>query len=317
MIIAVDFDGTLALGNAQYISMLTPNRELIQRLKALKAEIGPKIIIVTARGGKDGLSGKEKRRKYTKSIEGWLETYGVPYDEISFQKEYANLYIDDQTITPHSGFAGFKSTFTNNRVILTETTAIKFSKSAPFEHEWYKAARWVGLPVPRVEFCNDECIITERVPDESKPDAKVFIHLLWRMNERMPPKWVGFETYVENIKDVPDMSENTRKAVAHLPELNHVGTFFHGDLSTTNVLCSEGSIYLIDPNCKGVFGSYLTDAGKAVFSLIAYEQNFQEAQKIVDEFGKDVWHFAVAEGLRVCKYVPEYISFVNNIADLI
>jgi hypothetical protein len=61
----------------------------------------------------------------------------------------------------------------------------------------------------------------------------------------------------------------------------------------------------------------LTDAGKAVFSLIAYEASFDEAKKIVNEFGPDVWHFAVAEGLRVCKYQPKYISIVNNIADLI
>ena len=33
--------------------------------------------------------------------------------------------------------------------------------------------------------------------------------------------------------------------------------------------------------------------------------------------GPDVWRYAVAEGLRVCKYAPKYISIVNNIADFI
>jgi len=62
---------------------------------------------------------------------------------------------------------------------------------------------------------------------------------------------------------------------------------------------------------------YLTDAGKSYFSLIAYEHKYSEANKIKEAFGSDVLKFAVAEGLRVCKYKPKYISIVNNIADLI
>jgi serine/threonine-protein kinase RIO1 len=33
--------------------------------------------------------------------------------------------------------------------------------------------------------------------------------------------------------------------VARLPELAHSATFFHGDLSTTNVLCTPEKTYLI------------------------------------------------------------------------
>ena len=83
------------------------------------------------------------------------------------------------------------------------------------------------------------------------------------------------------------------------------------------MLKQNGELYLIDPNYKRIFGSYLTDAGKLFFSLLAYEKNYSLAQEIVQVFGPDVLRFAVAEGLRVCKYKEKYISIVNNMADLI
>lgn len=318
MIIAVDFDNTLALGNTGYISTLRPNAALIERLKKVRAEINPEIVIVTARGAKDGLKRKGREKKYTAALSEWLTRHGVPFDRISFAKEYANLYIDDQTIRPYDQFFGLKSEFTGNKVVLAGGMAIKSSQTAPLEFEWYKTATMFDLPVPGVLFCNSDCIITERVNATGKPPAAVdFIKLLHLFRQLPPPANVDYQTYLDNLTPVPDMSENAVRCVERLKDLAHLGTFFHGDLSTTNVLVTpDGTPYLIDPNCKHIFGSYLTDAGKAVFSLIAYEAQFGEAKKIVDEFGLEVWYFAVAEGLRVCKYRPEYISFVNNIADL-
>ena len=61
----------------------------------------------------------------------------------------------------------------------------------------------------------------------------------------------------------------------------------------------------------------MTDAGKAFFSFISYEHCYEDAFKIQEEFGDEVLFWAVSEGLRVTKYRQEYISIVNNIADLI
>jgi len=320
MIVAVDFDNTLAMGSAQHISILAPNRLLIARLQELRRTVNPTIKIVTARGSKDGLIPAEKRERYLNVITAWLKKYDVPFDEISFQKEYANLYVDDQTITPHSGFEGLTSTFTGNRVILTETTAIKYAPSALFEFEWYKRARLLGFAVPEVLFCNDECIITQRIHGYRKPEASDFIELLGQFHRMKTDEKNDFQTYTGNIPEIDGATAQTLECVAQLAGMAHDATFSHGDLSTTNVLCrgdrEKDPVWLIDPNVKHIFGSYLTDAGKAAFSLIAYEAQFPEAQKIVDRFGKDVWFFAVAEGLRVCKYQPKYISIVNNIADI-
>jgi hypothetical protein len=319
MIVAVDFDGTLALGNSEYISTLAPNRALIKRLQNLRAATNPTIKIVTARGDKDRLSDSDKRTRYHKTIAEWLRKYEVPFDSISFKKEYANLYIDDQTIGPNDDFISEISAFTGNKVILTEHTAVKFSESAPFEYNWYKEANMRGIVTPEVLFANNECIITQRIYPTEKVNGAQMIHILERFSQIFSTiRKDDYQTYLDNLpKDVKDATDKTLECIAALANMDHPATFFHGDLSTTNVLIAENIAYLIDPNVKHVFGSYLTDAGKAVFSIIAYEAKFPEAQKIVDRFGPEVWYFAVAEGLRVCKYAPKYISIVNNIADLI
>lgn len=319
MTIAVDFDGTLALGNYPHIAQLAPNRGLILRLQEARDTVNPVVKIITARGAKDGLTDEQKARKYGGPIRAWLKKYGVPFDELSFKKEYADLYIDDMTITPHTGFYGLKSTFTGNPVILTETTAIKNSETAPFEAHWYERARLYGFPVPAVLFHNSDCIITKRIYHNRKPQYGDFIYLLRRMS-RTPGEPLEYQTYLDNVGDPEQYAGITPDAcrvVESLKGREHKGTFFHGDLSTTNVLCIGDMPYLIDPNVKHIFGSYLTDAGKAAFSLVAYEAQYQEAEKIAAAFGPDVWRYAVAEGLRVCKYQPKYISIVNNIADII
>jgi hypothetical protein len=318
MIVVVDFDNTLALGNYSHISLLAPNRPLIQRLQELRANQPMTVIkIVTARGGKAGLSDDEKEARYGKLIRDWLKKYAVPFDTLSFKKEYANLYIDDQTIGPHDHFSGDVSTFTGNRVIFTDKTVIKFAPSALFEFEWHKEARLLGFDVPAVLFANDECIITERITGWAKPSARHFIDVLFDFQFTPKQDTNEYKTYLDNIPKIEQSTVKTLDCVAKLASMAHDATFFHGDLSMTNVLCVGETPYLIDPNCKHIFGSYLTDAGKAVFSLIGYEAQYQEAKKIVDHFGPEVWYFAVAEGLRVCKYQPKYISIVNNIADLI
>lgn len=196
------------------------------------------------------------------------------------------------------------TSFTGNRITFNEKTVIKHCKTGYIEQKWYRECKL--LNIPDVKFADDEMIITERIYPTQKITAVDFIRILEHF--KYSPNWYhkyDFKTYLDNLPPYDRPIE--------LPE--HEPTFFHGDLSTHNVL-KNSRVWLIDPNYKDIFGSWLTDAGKAVFSFIAYEQDWPEAKKIVDHFGNDVLSFAVAEGLRVCKYRPEYISIVNNIADI-
>lgn len=313
MIVIVDFDETLALGNLSKITKRVPNKKLIKRLQEIKSSVNPIIKVVTARGSRYNLTEEEKKKIYYKDIHDWLVQHDVPFDFISFNKEYGSLYIDDMTITPYEAFEGMTSSFTKNKIIFTKNTVIKHTKSAKAEFEWYKHAKDVVV-TPNVLFCNDELLITERINNCVKPKATHVISLIHTYKDKTIPNF-DFSTYQRNIDYITGSSRKTLETIASLKK--HEGTFFHGDLSTTNILIDKYDTYCIDSNYKQVFGSYLTDAAKAYFSFIAYEKNYSEAEKIAAEFGKEVINFAVAEGLRVCKYQPKYISIVNNIADLI
>lgn len=287
-IIAVDFDNTLAMGNTR-IKDLLPNVELIQRLRSCDCYIK----IVTARGAKNKLTKKQKRERYYNPIKEWLHKYGVPHNELSFNKEYAHLYIDDMTISEVSDFTTIQSQFTKNNIILTERTCVKECETARSEFDWYKKAASMGILTPVVRFANDELIITEKIQNARKPDPCEIIHLLKKFSGLEPINDAGFETYKDNIKnfDAPALTE-------------HSATFYHGDLSTQNVLVSDG-VYCIDPNYKQVFGSYIIDAGKAAFSFYAYENNLEAAQKIWSAFPESAT-YTITEGMRVCKYKDYY-----------
>lgn len=194
-------------------------------------------------------------------------------------------------------------TFTCNQITFNEKTVIKHCKTGISEQSWYLKA--CNFNVPKVLYADNEIILTQRIYPTAKPAAEDFIRIIEQMKHA---EYTGrekpFNSYLLNLPEYKELE---------LQE--HSPTFFHGDLSTTNVL-KNSRVWLIDPNYKDVFGSWLTDAGKAVFSFIAYEQNYPEAKKIVDHFGREVWGFAVAEGLRVTKYKPEYLSIVNNIYEI-
>ena len=287
-IIAVDFDNTLAMGNSR-IKDLTPNVQLIQRLRAC----GCYIKIVTARGAKNNLTKKQKRERYYNPIKEWLHRYGVPHNELSFNKEYAHLYIDDMTISEVSDFTTIQSQFTKNNIILTERTCIKECTTAKSEFNWYKKAKAEGVLTPDVRFANDELIITEKIQNARKPHVCEIIHLLKSFAILAPINEASYKTYEDNIRnfDAPKLTK-------------HPATFYHGDLSTQNVLVSDG-VYCIDPNYKDVFGSYIIDAGKAAFSFYAYENNMLAAQQIWDAFPDSI-PYTITEGMRVCKYKDYY-----------
>ena len=302
MIISIDFDNTLAMGNGA-IELREPNRELIERLN--KVEGYKKI--VTARGARFGLDDESKRKIYELPIKIWLENHGVKFDEISFNKEYAHLYIDDMTIRPDEDFKQIESKFTKNQIIQTKESVIKYCNTALNEAKWYELAGYEGLNIPKVLFVNDELLITQKIVG-TKPTPEDILELLIKFKDIKSYLQADFQNYIDNISNlrIKDLLGDIAKQMKP--------TFFHGDLSTTNVICRFGKTYLIDPNYKGIFGNYQTDAGKAIWSFLVYERDLQAAKRISHD--KNVWLLAAAEGSRVAKYNENYKSFVNNILDI-
>jgi hypothetical protein len=314
IILSVDFDGTLSLSNNKDINFSEPNKLLIKRLQELKKNINVYIKIVTARGAKNNLSEKDKIIKYRPLIEKFCYIHNIPYDEISFNKEYADLYIDDMTISPYDEFLGFISSFTKNNIIFTDNSVIKICNTSILENAWYNIAN-KHFKTPKVLFCNSSTLITEKIPRLSRITIEQCIDLLHRFRN-LKIKNFEYKTYIDNIFVPETASIKTKFIIDELKTKQLTPTFFHGDFTRNNIIVNN-DIYLIDPNYKNIFGNYITDASKLYFSIIAYEKNLAEAHLLTDEFGEIIIKYAVAEGLRVCRYVPNYISIVNNIAEVL
>ena len=95
MVIIIDFDGTLALGDTSDINKMSPNLKLVSLINQMYND-GNTIKIVTARGCKSCSNIKERNKKYYNIISKWLKKHNINYHELSFNKEYADVYIDDR-----------------------------------------------------------------------------------------------------------------------------------------------------------------------------------------------------------------------------
>ena len=314
MIVIVDFDFTLAVGNTRNIAERLPNYTLIDRLHQLRETTGCTIKIVTARGGADNKTLEQKQAEYLQPITHWLRLHNVPYDDISFNKEYGHLYIDDLAILPYEPLQADVSHFTGNKIVRTERAIYKFAPTALEEAAWYAAAEGI-VPVPYVLSFNPEYIALERI----YRDGLVKVEDALEHLETFAAHTIAnhpFSTYRDYVNaaamQLETLSRTAHGIIRSLPE--QPPTFFHGDYSVLNLLPSGDQLYCIDPGMRGVFGNYITDAGKLAFSYIAYYRDFASAQRIADAFGQDVMKFAVAEGCRVARHKQEYTDIVNNIA---
>ena len=103
--IVVDIDGTLCpmKRKDQSYDELVPNPEMVRQLESYR-KMGFYIIFSTARNmrtyeGNIGLINANT----AKQVMGWLDRYGVHYDEIHFGKPWSGeggFYVDDKAIRP-------------------------------------------------------------------------------------------------------------------------------------------------------------------------------------------------------------------------
>lgn len=103
--LVLDLDGTLCPIKRvdQNYCDLVPVPEVFERLKQYKRE-GFHIILYTARNMRTHEGNLGKIMAHTaKSVLEWLDSHGVPYDEIHFGKPWAGrggFYVDDKAIRP-------------------------------------------------------------------------------------------------------------------------------------------------------------------------------------------------------------------------
>ncbi len=316
-IFSVDFDGTLALGNGFDISSKSPNLFLIDKINYLKKS-GNYIKIVTARGAYNTTI-EERTAKYYQPIKTFLDTNGVLYDEISFNKEFADIYIDDLSIRPEEVVItkDLSSTFTDNIVTRINDTVIKSGKTVTDEYEWYNAYQDKN-DIPEVLNVTRHSLIYKFIEKEGLVNFEELFGIMLKYSKYKPLNTCSFDSYVSNIEVHLSKNKNITNGKKLLNELEWIHlspTFSHGDLSIDNIIPTSTGIKIIDPlYAKNKFGNYILDYVKLLFSVKFYRNDlslFFELKKWADFPYIDT--LVASECVRVASYKSQYSFIAENL----
>jgi len=327
MIISVDFDGTLALGDTSDIPSMKPNLPLISVLNEMFKD-GNQINIVTARGSKSCNSFEQRKIKYQKIIEEWLKKNKVKYHKISFFKEYGDIYFDDKSINIKDTirYEKLDSIFTKNKVRRLNEYVVKSSSTSKSEFSWYKEASKFKTLTAKVLSYDQDTITTEYISGERFNNPILAIEVLKNFKKNKPLNNNKFSNYVDRIKTHVENNNqiiNGEKVIEQLNILNLVSTFNHGDFSIDNMIQKDNKLYLIDPiYSPRLFQSYFIDAAKHLFTILYYDLNYHlydSCRKLYEEEldipSKTLDILICSESIRVATYKNQLSSISNNLID--
>jgi tRNA A-37 threonylcarbamoyl transferase component Bud32 len=329
MVIVVDFDGTLALGDTSNIPTMHPNLKLITLINQMYND-GNYIKIVTARGCKSCSTIKEREDKYGKIITNWLNLNGVTYNELSFNKEYGDAYIDDRgyNIKDTIYYNKLDSKFTNNKVRRINDCVVKKSDSTIQEVSWYNKALEIGLDIPSVLSYDKDTIATSFIEGSSCYNVDLILNTLRKFKNTKPTNKVNFNSYIERIENHIKNNPSIKSGIKLIDKLNSINppnTFNHGDFSTHNQIENEGKLYLIDPiYSEDVYQSYVIDAAKHLFSVLYYNLDadfynicYNEYITKLDIKEEELNILIASESIRVSNRKKQLINVTNNLIDIL
>jgi len=329
MVIVIDFDGTLALGDTKDINKMIPNLKLVSLIKSLYDDDNT-IKIVTARGCKSCNTFEERSTKYFDIISNWLLKNKVKYHELSFFKEGADIYIDDRGINIKNTiyYDKLDSKFTNNKVRRVNNFVVKKSSSSINETEWYNKALQLDINIPQILSYDNNTITTGFIDGKSCNNINLFLDVLKIFQSSPPTNKVGFGTYIQRIKNHLDNNPtivSKNKLLKSLNLINIPNTFNHGDFSVNNLIESNGKLYLIDPIMNNdLFQSYVIDVAKHLFSMLYYDLNYDLYSQCYNEYitnlnidEQSLNTLIACEAIRVANRKPQLIDICNNLIDIL
>jgi tRNA A-37 threonylcarbamoyl transferase component Bud32 len=329
MVIVIDFDGTLALGDTGDIDSMLPNIKLVSLINQMYDD-GNIIKIVTARGSKTCNTYEEKVAKYNNKISLWLQKYEIKYHILSFNKEYGDAYIDDKcyNIKNNIYYSKLDSRFTNNKVRRINDCVIKKSENSQQEVIWYNKALEIGLDVPMVLSYDLDTISTSFIDGRNCKNINLIINTLTKLKNTSPINSISFNSYIERISNYIKLNPNIIKGdqlIILLKKLNPPNTFNHGDFSTNNLIEDNNRLYLIDPiYSKDIFQSYFLDMAKHLFSVLYYDLDYvfynQCKNEYITKLGikeMDLDILIACESIRVANRKNSLIDISNNLIDIL
>jgi len=329
MVTVIDFDGTLALGDTKDINTMIPNLKLVSLINSLYND-GNTIKIVTARGCKSCNSFSERRKKYFDIITNWLSKHDIKYHELSFYKEYADVYIDDREINIKDTiyYDKLDSKFTTNKVRRVNDFVVKKSVSSINEIKWYNKALELDINIPEILSYDSDTITTKFIDGKSCSNTDLFLDVLKVFQSTPPVSKVGFGTYIQRIKNHLDNNKiiiGKNKLLNSLNVINIPNTFNHGDFSVNNLIESNGKLHLIDPIMSDdLFQSYVIDTAKHLFSILYYNLDYDLYNQCYTKYVTDLDidekalnTLIACESIRVANRKPQLIDVCNNLIDIL
>jgi len=327
MVIIVDFDGTLALGDTSDITKMSPNVKLVSLINEMYDD-GNTIKIVTARGCKSCSSIEARIEKYFNIISSWLKKYNIKHHELSFNKEYADVYIDDRgyNIKDTIFYNKLDSKFTNNKVRRINDCVVKKSDTSKQEVKWYNKALELDLNIPVVLSYDVDTIATSFIEGNNCNDVTLIVDVLKKFKNTTPTNKVNFNSYVERIQNHINNNKLIKKGdklISLLSQINPPNTFNHGDLSVHNLIEKDNKLYLIDPICADdVYQSYVIDAAKHLFSILYYNLDAEFYNQCYNEYvtklninENELDILIACESIRVANRKKQLIDISNNLID--
>jgi len=316
MIVVVDFDNTIALGNGFSISDKIPNTYLIEKINSLKAS-GNYIKIVTARGAYNSTL-EERTSKYYTIIKEYLDKNGVLYDEISFNKEFADIYIDDLAIRPNEVIItkDLSSSFTDNIVTRINDTVIKSGKTITDEYEWYNAYEDKN-DIPEILNITRHSLIYKYIEKNGSIDFSVLTKTINKYRQYKPLNDLTFDSYIENIRKHLSNNKHITNGDKLLWNLKAIEneikpTFAHGDLSIDNIITTNNGLKFIDPLYgKDKFGSHIVDYAKLLFSIKFYKGDIRMFNTMRSWGTTQIDILIASECVRVASYKSSF-SFISE-----
>lgn len=316
MIISVDFDGTICTGSSFDIPFKTPNLILIEKINYLKKK-GHYIKIVTARGALS-LSLTDREQKYKPLIEKFLEDNRVMYDEISFNKEFADMYIDDLSIRPNEAIniEDISGSFTKNLVVRANGMVIKSGPTVHDEFRWYSMMDLINKP--EITNISRQSISYKYIDNNSALNIYDLFNLIESFAHKPSHNKLKFNSYIERIVghvkgEYP--AKISTKLIDCLSVIKVPPTFSHGDMSVKNILCENGTLKLIDPICtNNHFSSFMIDHAKFLFTLKFYNGNIDAFNRYKSKINIDFVDVLIAsESARVSTYNRKFKFITENL----
>lgn len=328
-----DLDDTVSFTHNRDWENATADDEMIEKINQLYDE-GFEIWFCTARGMLScGGDIRIREEVYRESIVKWLRDHNVKYHMLSFEKVLGAYYVDDKALSiedfKKKKFRIFRGLSGTDVFVTDDKIVSKTCDNALAIAAWHEKATDYQYNVPEVHSVIGKTINLEFIHGKPyKPDTIIrnICNIAHSFSDYKPLYNWDFSYYINRIEEhlhISELSKQNQKYISK--QLNDIEqlmddnkSFCHGDYSIDNLIITNNSIYLIDPN-PTEYSSWLLDISKLLMSLERFGY-LEDYNNILDwmfyKFEQDIYCgvkdiLRISHWIRILKYIrnkPEHTN---------